>query len=256
MGGGLARAVAKTVEEPLLLCDRHPEKLEALCRETGGVPAGIGEIASSCRYIFLGVKPQMLGGLLRDLGPVLAKRRDRFVLVSMAAGVTLETVREWAGTPCPVIRIMPNTPVAVGCGMTVYCKSPEVTEEEEQTFCSALAGAGRLDPLEERLIDAASAVAGCGPAFVDLFMESLADGGVKCGLPRSKALQYAAQTVLGSAQLLLETKNHPGELKDAVCSPGGSTIEGVYALERAGFRAAAVSAVDAAYRRTVELGKA
>ena len=150
---------------------------------------------------------------------------------------------------------MPNTPVAVGSGVVMYDATENVTEEAKQPCCENLAAAGLLDPLPEKLMDAGSAVAGCGPAVAAMFLEALADGGVACGLPRAKAMEYAAQMLLGTARLALESGQHPGQLKDAVCSPGGSTIQGVRALEQGGLRCAAVEAVIAAYEKTVELGK-
>ena len=138
--------------------------------------------------------------------------------------------------------------------MIQYC-SANVTAEEEQEFLKLMAPAGRLDAVPEALIDAASSVSGCGPAWVYQFIEALADGGVACGLPRAKAQEYAAQMVLGSAKLVLESGRHPGELKDAVCSPGGSTIQGVRVLEEHGFRGAVTDAVIAAYDKTKEMGK-
>ena len=137
--------------------------------------------------------------------------------------------------------------------MILYTCGDGVTKEEEQTFLDAMSGAGKLAPLPERLIDAGSSVAGCGPAFVDLFIEALADGGVACGLPRSTALELAAQMVAGSARLVLESGSHPGVLKDAVCSPGGTTIQGVRTLEKAGFRGAVMDAVIAAYEKNATL---
>jgi len=171
----------------------------------------------------------------------------------MAAGLTIARIRELAGGNYPVIRIMPNTPASIGEGMILYACSDDVTKTEEKVFLEAMSGAGRLSSLPESQMDAGSAVSGCGPAFVDLFLEALADGGVACGLPRAQAMEYAAQMVLGSAKLVLESGKHPGELKDAVCSPGGTTIQGVRTLEEAGFRGAVMDAVIAAYERTLEL---
>ena len=130
-----------------------------------------------------------------------------------------------------------------------------VSKDEISIFCNVMAAAGLVDHLPEKLIDAGSALSGCGPAFVSLFVEALADGAVACGLPRSQALNYAAQTVAGTAKMLLESGMHPGQLKDAVCSPGGSTIAGVAALEQGAFRASVMEAVENAYQRTMELGK-
>ena len=164
-------------------------------------------------------------------------------------------IRALAGKAYPVIRIMPNTPVSVGSGVILYDATENVAAGELALFCRCMERAGLLDRLEEKLMDAGTAVAGCGPAFACLFLEALADGGVVCGLPREKALRYAAHMLEGTAKLLLETGKHPGVLKDAVCSPGGSTIAGVRALEEGSFRAAAISAVEAAYSRTKALGK-
>ena len=171
----------------------------------------------------------------------------------MAAGFSIARVQELAGGTYPVIRIMPNTPVAVGRGMILYTCGESVTGEEERIFLEAMAGAGRFSRLPERLMDAGSAVSGCGPAFADLFLEALADGGVACGLPRAQAVELAAQMMLGSAKLALRSGQHPGALKDAVCSPGGATIQGVRALEAAGFRGAVMEAVIASYEKTLEL---
>ena len=212
-------------------------------------------VAEKSQYIFLGVKPQMMAGLMEELRPVLAARTDSFVLVTMAAGLTMERIAAMAGGDYPVIRIMPNTPCAVGAGVVLYDANPRVTEEQLAFFTQTMAGAGLLDRLEERLIDAGSALAGCGPAFLSLFLEALADGGVSCGLPRQKALVYAAKMAEGTARLMLETGQHPGVMKDAVCSPAGSTIAGVRALEEHGFRAAAMDAVIAAMERNRDLGK-
>ena len=256
MGGALAKAVAKTVGgESLLLADRDTEKAAALAAKLDATVADTAQVATQSEYIFLGVKPQMMADMLAEIGPLLAERRTPAVLISMAAGLSLAAIREMVGFACPLIRIMPNTPVAVGQGMVLYCATPETTPAQMDAFRQMMQAAGRLGEIEERLIDAASAVSGCGPAFVYLFVEALADGGVKCGLPRQMALDYAAQTVLGAAQMVLETGEHPGCLKDAVCSPGGTTIAGVHALECGGFRSLAMDAVEAAYARTLELAK-
>ena len=255
MGGALAIAAAKT-GATLLLCNRTPAKAEALAAQLGCQVANAQDIAMTCDYIFLGVKPQMMGGLLMDLAPIFKERTTPFVLISMAAGLTMATIRQMAGGDYPVIRIMPNTPVAVGSGVILYDATQDVSQTALDGFCAAMAKAGFVDRLPENLIDAGSAVAGCGPAFVAMFMEALADGGVSCGLPRQKALQYAAHTLMGTAQLMLETGQHPGQLKDAVCSPGGSTIAGVKALEDGCLRGTTMNAVQAAFQRNKELGKA
>ena len=260
MGGALATAACKSGVGRVLLANRTQAKAEALAARLEGMGAAVAVaenpgVAEEADYIFLGVKPQMMADMLESIAPVLAARaRDgrRFVLVTMAAGLTIARIREMAGADYPVIRIMPNTPCAIGKGM-ILCAAHGVTEAEKTAFCEGMAAAGRLDWLEEHLIDAGSAVS--GPAFAYLFMEALADGAVECGLPRAKALEYAAQTLAGAAGLVLESGQHPGALKDAVCSPGGSTIAGVHALEDGAFRATAIHAVVAAYEKTRALGK-
>ena len=254
MGGALARALAKNVEgDSILLANRSAEKAAALAAELGCKAVSSEAIAKKADYIFLGVKPQMMADLLAQLSPILKEREDRFILVTMAAGLTIERIRELAVGDYPVIRIMPNTPASIGEGMILYTAGSDVLDIELQLFLAAMAGAGRLSPLPEHLMDAGSAVSGCGPAFVDLFIEALADGGVACGLPRASALEFAAQMVAGSAKLVLESGKHPGVLKDAVCSPGGTTIQGVRALEAGNFRGTVMEAVIKAYEKNFDL---
>lgn len=254
MGGALAQALCQTVSpDRVLLANRTAAKAAVLAGRLGCGVGGNADVARQCRFLLLGVKPQMMADTLAPLRDILSRRTDRFVLVTMAAGMTMERLAALAGGDYPVIRIMPNTPCAVGAGVVLYTANELVTAEELERFTGAFAAAGVLDPLEERLMDAGSAVSGCGPAFICQIVEALSDGGVACGLPRKKALLYAAQMVQGTAKLLLETGEHPAALKDAVCSPGGSTIAGVRALERAGVRGAVMDAVIAAVERTKEL---
>lgn len=254
MGGALATAACKSGNS-ILLADHDTAKAEALAARCGGTVGDNATVAQQCRYIFLGVKPQILGTVLQELKPLLAAREEPFVLVSMAAGVTMGRIEELLGASYPTIRIMPNTPAAIGEGMILYTANANVTAADEAEFVELMNAAGAFDRLPEALIDAGSALSGCGPAFVYLFIEALADGAVECGLPRDKALRYAAQTVTGAARMVLTDGRHPGELKDAVCSPGGSTIAGVHALEDGAFRGAVMGAVQAAFDRTKELGK-
>ncbi len=256
MGGALAKAAAASLPaEEVCLSDRDGAKAQALADALGCKAAGIEQTAAESRYLFLGVKPHIMPELLKSIAPVLKSRKDRFVLVSMAAALAISDIREMAQDSYPVIRIMPNTPVSVGSGLIMYDATQDVTEQELADFCRGMAAGGRLDRIPEAIIDAGSAISGCGPAFVCLFAEALADGAVACGLPRTQAMEYAALTLLGTAKLLLESGEHPGALKDAVCSPGGTTIAGVRALEQGGFRAAAMNAVEAAFRRTKEMKK-
>lgn len=256
MGGALAKAAVKRMDgQKVLLSNRTAEKARILAEQLHCQAVSVEEVAATAGYVFLGVKPQMMLDLFAKIRPILRERRDAFVLVSMAAGLTIEDIRSMAGGDYPVIRIMPNTPVAVGKGVLMYAASENVKPEWVEAICDGMVAAGLLDPIAENLMDAGSAVAGCGPAFASMFLEALADGGVACGLPRGKAMEYAAQMLLGTAALALESGQHPGQMKDAVCSPGGSTIAGVRALENGGFRAAVMNAVEAAYLRNQELRK-
>ena len=252
MGGALARAARKKLPgENILLANRTAAKAETLAAELG-CAAVDNAAAARADFVFLGVKPYLVAGLMEEIGPVLSARTDRFVLVSMAAALTISDLRQRGCGDYPLIRIMPNTPSAIGEGVIFYtCDG--VTEAERQTFLEAMSGAGRLLPLDDHLMDAGSAVAGCGPAFVDLFLEAMADGGVACGLTRPMALECAAQTLIGAAKLMLETGTHPGALKDAVCSPSGATIQGVRALEKGGLRSAVMEAVIAAYEKSAQM---
>lgn len=254
MGGALATAARQKLPgENILLSNRTPEKARILAEKLGARVGDNQMLADVCDYLFLGVKPQMMGDMLEGIRDALLDRETPCVLVTMAAGLTIRSIRRMAGVDFPVIRIMPNTPAAIGKGM-ILCCADGATEAQIESFASAMSGAGMLDFIDEKMIDAGSAVSGCGPAFACLLMEALADGGVACGLPRAKAQAYAAQMLMGTAALALETGKHPAEMKDAVCSPAGSTIEGVRALEAGGFRSAAIEAVIAAYQRTLELG--
>ena len=250
MGGALARAAAKSGRtERLLLSNRSIEKARTLAVELGGEARSNQEVAARADYLFLGVKPQLLEGMLDGIRQTLTARRDRFVIVSMVAGKDLAELHRLLGEETPIIRMMPNIPVQVGGGVTLYCASKQVTEEEKQTFCELLRASGMVTELDEHLLDAASGVTGCGPAFAAMFVEALADGAVACGLPRKQAIAYGAQMVLGTAKLLLETGEHPDALKDRVCSPGGSTIQGVRKLEERAFRSAVTDAVIAAFEK-------
>ncbi len=253
MGGALAAAAKKgNTEFSAILADMNTEKAASLAAELGCASGDTKSVAETAKYIFLGVKPQIIGAVLDEISPVLDNRTDRFVLVSMAAGVAMDKI---SCGKYPVIRIMPNVAAAVGEAMVLSAKNGFVTDEEMTEFNGLMAKAGKLSELDERLFDAGCALSGSGPAYVFMFIEALADGAVACGLAREKALDFAVQTVLGSAKLMQETGRHPGDLKDSVCSPAGTTIAGVGALENGGFRAATIDAVKAAYNRSIELGK-
>ena len=247
MGGAIAKALSKKTAD-FAVTDRSG-KAKAL-----GFPyTSAEEIAAQADRIFLAVKPQMMAGALESLRPILAQRKP--LLITMAAGLTMAQIEAMAGASLPIIRIMPNTPVSVGKGMTLYCANKLVNEATLADFLSDMECSGALDPVEERLFDAAGTVSGCGPAYVYMFIEAMADGAVACGVPRKQAMEYAAATLAGAAEMVLATGQHPGALKDAVCSPGGSTIAGAKALEDKAFRGTVMDCVMAAFKRNQELGK-
>ncbi len=250
MGGAIARSLSRRTKD-ILLTDRSG-KGQALAEELGVGYADPVTLAESCDALFLGVKPHMMADALAPLRKALAERKP--LLITMAAGLSMEKIAAMAGFDAPIIRIMPNTPTAIGQGVIPYCPNRLVTDAQCSAWLADMADCGLLDQLEEHLMDAASALSGSGPAYLYIMLEAMADGAVACGLPRAKAMDYAAMTMVGAAQMYLQTRQHPGALKDAVCSPGGSTIAGVRALEKGGLRSAAMECVAATYQRNKELG--
>ena len=255
MGASLAKAVwqANTTDK-FLLSNLSQDRVDDFIASYGGQVSSNEEIFAEADVIFLGVKPAQFSELLSQYQTILEKR-ESLLLISMAAGLTLEKLVSLIPSQHRIIRMMPNTPVAIGQGVISYALSSNCRVEDSELFCQLLNKAGLLVELGEGLIDASTGLAGCGPAFVYLFIEALADAGVQTGLPRETALKMAAQTVVGAGQLVLENQEHPGVLKDQVCSPGGSTIAGVASLEAHAFRGTVMDAVGQAYKRTQELGK-
>ena len=250
MGGIILDTVLKTIDgSEICACDSDCKKIQRVAR-FGVTEVDARTAAGSSKYLFIGVKPQGISGLFSDINDCIS---EETVIVSMAAGKEISTIESLCKENAKVIRIMPNTAVSVGEGVILYCYNKNVTEQEIADFNLALSKAGLVDNINEDKINAATALSGCGPAFVDLFIEALADGAVSCGLSRDKALLYAAKTVLGAAKTVIDSGKTPAELKDMVCSPGGSTIQGVRALEKGKFRSNAMEAVIAAYNKTKDL---
>jgi pyrroline-5-carboxylate reductase len=259
MGGALMKGAADIVgAKNIGFTDADRPKAETAASALGAAVYGSNTMAAQKGdYIFLAVKPQVLQTVLEEIAPAIKERLSENrppIVVSMAAGWTIAKIQAGLGQKVPVIRIMPNTPALISKGVIVMAPSPEVPPEKTAELEKILAAAGIVDRLDEKYLDAVTGLSGSGPAFVYLFIEALADGGVRAGLPRDKALRYAAQTVLGSAAMVLETGKHPGELKDMVTSPGGTTIAGVAALENGAFRGTVMQAVEAAWKRSAELG--
>ncbi len=255
MGGALAAGIAEKIGgENIILCDTDIEKAENLAKKIGAVSGNLGRVCSESEFIFLAVKPYALGEVAEDCEKYLTARKNDFVIVSMLAGVeifTLERTFDYIDS-CSVIRIMPNVNCSVGAGVTLVSSNSYVTRERADDFSLIMSKTGIVDEIPEGLINAGMSLSGCGPAYVFMFIEALADGAVECGLPRGKAYDYAIATLIGSAKLMESSGLHPGQLKDMVCSPGGTTIEGVRALEKNSFRFAAMQSVIKAYKKTIK----
>jgi len=252
MGAALITAISKNKQIKLYIFDTNTEKCESVAAASGAKIMDASDIARAVDMLFLAVKPSVIGTVLSGLRGAIGENPE-VTVVSMAAGVKLEAL-EGLAPDVKIIRIMPNTSVAVGSGMTAYSLGKGVSAEDEAAFLAVMKSTGACDKLPEGLIDAESAIAGSGPAFAYMFIDALADGGVLCGLPRDKAIAYAARMLEGAAKTLIETGEHPAVLKDRVCSPGGSTIEGVAALEAGGFRAAVSAAVIETCKKARKLG--
>jgi len=238
--------------ELLRASEPRAERRSLLAREHGiEVGADNAEIAGWAEVLVLAVKPQVMEQALASIAPKLA---EGTLVISILAGVP--TARLQAGLPAGarVVRAMPNTPALVGAGATALCKGSAATDADLAAARELFEAGGRVVVVSEAQMDAVTGLSGSGPAYVMTVIEALADGGVKAGLARDVALELATHTVLGSARLLAETGQHPGALRDAVTSPGGTTIHGLAALERGGLRSALIEAVSAAAARSRELG--
>lgn len=251
MGSSLVRALYNATTD-IAIAD-FSEKSKEFAKELGIAHVDNETLVASCDRIFLAVKPHILASCLAPLKDILAEKKP--LIISMAAGVEIAKIEAMLGCRLPIIRIMPNTPTAVGKGVILYCHNDLVDEAMLADWRKDMTPCGIVDALGENLIDAASALSGSGPAYMYLMIEALADGAVACGLPRDKAYVYAAATMEGSAKMFLSSGQHPGALKDAVCSPGGTTIAGLRVLEKQGFRSAAMECVVTAYQKNKELGK-
>lgn len=252
MGGAIMRAVCKKYDvKDIKVTDKNAEMGKAFAKETGATFVSSNKDVLDADYIFLAVKPQFLGDVFAEIaGDIPASA----VVISMAAGVKIEKLQAWA-PKARFVRMMPNVCAQIGQAMTAVTWNDNISEKESNDVKEILSAAGKVEQVPEKLMDCVTAVSGSGPAFVFMFIEALADAAVRCGMPRAQAYTYAAQTVYGSAGMVLESGKHPAVLKDMVCSPAGTTIEGVAALEKDGFRNAVIDAVTAAYEKSAALGK-
>lgn len=239
--------------EDVLGVDVIPVAREYFQKNTGArVTAEIAEVIKASSVILLCTKPQDAFGAMSGIS---AEGGNGKLLVSIAAGVTLENLEKNAPGGIRVARTMPNTPALVGKGASAFCLGSRCEDEDGDTVRALLSSVGLAVQVPEKLMDAVTGLSGSGPAYVYLVIEALADGGVRAGLPRADALQLAAQTVSGAAEMVLQTGEHPAVLKDMVTSPGGTTIAGLSVLEEKKVRSAFISAVSAATDRATELGR-
>ena len=257
--GRMATALAKGFvaarlarSENLLAADPSDDALKRFVDATGAKTIeGNRRLAAAADVVFLAVKPQQMGTVCEGLRGGL----DNCLVVSIAAGVRLDALAAGLGSDVRLVRVMPNTPCLVGQGAAGYCLGKQADESDGRLVKRLLEASGMAFEVPEKLLDAVTGLSGSGPAFVYLMIEALSDGGVRMGLPREIATALAAQTLRGAAEMVIETGQHPGELKDNVTSPGGTTIAGIAALESGGLRATLMAAVQAATERSIELGR-
>ncbi|MEE1032445.1 MAG: pyrroline-5-carboxylate reductase [Ruminococcus sp.] len=255
--GNMAKAILGGILKKQLVAPQeiiasalHEETLQQ-ASDTYGIQTTTSNLeAARADIIFLAVKPQFYETVIKEIRDTV---KESQLIVSIAPGKSIQTITEWFGKPVKLIRTMPNTPAMVGEGVTAVCPAETVTEEELKEVLTLLESCGIAEVMPERLVDAVVSVSGSSPAYVFMFIEALADGAVRDGIPRKQAYRLAAQSVLGSAKMVLETGMHPGELKDMVCSPAGTTIEAVAAMEKAGFRNAVLAGMEACTNKTKQM---
>ncbi len=261
MGGAFIRAAARAIDpKEIVITDFDPLKAEALADSTGcSWSADNLEAAQSAKFIILCVKPQVLPSVLIPLVSILREAEEKGepkVLVSIAAGITIEKLRSIVGSDKqPIIRVMPNTPALIGQGLMILTTDGSASEDDMTALGKMAEACGEVRRLDEKFFDQATVVASCSPAYAYMFIEALAEAGKAMGLDAENSLFYAARSVLGSAAMVLNTGISPEELCRMVCSPGGSTIAGVNVLREKGLYKLIDEAADASYRRNIELGK-
>lgn len=256
MGGAMLRQMLKKQifsPDEILAADKNEDTLRSLRQELSVETTTDNRLAAAAPLLLLAVKPQLIRAVAEEIGEAIDP--DTLIL-SIVTGVSIDQLSELLNLPRGrIIRVMPNTPALVGEGVLAACRSRFVDDDQWRDALALLSCMGLAEEVQESQMDAVTGLSGSSPAFVFLFLEALSDAGVRGGLPRATAQRLAAQTILGSAKLALETGKHPGQLKDMVTSPAGTTIEGVAALEKDGFRYAVMDAVDAAIQKARSLGK-
>ena len=255
MGYAMLKGASNVMKkEELTYTDVNIARLEEVKAETGiSYMNSNVELVKAVKYVVLAVKPQFLDGVLEEIKDVITVEH---VVICIAPGISISHYKKFFGEDKKIVRAMPNTPALVNEGMSGVCFSKDAFSEEEKNVVMQFFNSfGKCEIVDESLMDAVVCASGSSPAYVYMFIEALADSAVKYGIPRDKAYVFAAQTVLGSAKMVLETQEHPGKLKDMVCSPGGTTIAAVGALEEYGFRNAIIKAADACYEKSVSFKK-
>ena len=252
MIGGILRSGLLRAEDICGSCRSEQGKERARVRYGYGIDMTCDnrEVAQNCEILFLSVKPQFLDGVLCEIRDAVSEKQ---LVVSIAAGRSISYLQKMLGDKARIIRLMPNTPALVGEGMTAACCSGSVTGEEMEEIGSLCRTFGLFEEVPENLFDAVTGVSGSSPAYIFMVIEAMADAAVLGGMPRAQAYKFAAQSVLGSAKMLLETGKHPGELKDMVCSPAGTTIEAVRVLEKAGLRSAVMEGTAACISKSAQM---
>ena len=244
-----AAGVAKCVD--MTIIDRNQPRRDLFASWGCKIGGSNEEVVKNVDVVFISVKPYAVADLLREMKPFLG---PHVLVVSIAAGVTLATMEDAAGANVPIMRVMPNTPCLVGCLAGAMSKGTVCTPEHVATTGNLLGAVGKCHEVPESKMDAVTGVSGSGPAYIYQVIEAMADGGVLAGIPKDKAIQLAAQTVAGAANMVLQTGEHPAVLRDQVTSPGGTTIAGLSAIEAGGLRSTLIKAVETATERSKELG--
>lgn len=249
MGYAMLQGVLKIVPaDEIVFADINVEAAKRVQEQTGVHYAeSNAECANNAKYLILAVKPQFYAQVLQNIQYTVSQEH---VVISIAPGISIENVKEKLGHDIRVVRAMPNTPALLGEGMTgISYDSNDFSITEKDMIHKIFSSFGRFQKVDEKLMNAVVCASGSSPAYVYMFIEALADSAVKYGIPRDQAYEFVAQTVKGSAEMVLQTKEHPGALKDKVCSPGGTTIAGIAALEEYGFRNSIMKATDECYRK-------
>ncbi|MDO5479752.1 MAG: pyrroline-5-carboxylate reductase [Clostridia bacterium] len=252
MGSAIIGGIVEKIKNAeIIVSDNSESARKAICQKFGAVEAKTNkDAANSSEILFLAVKPNVLDAVISEIKDFVSAET---LIISIVAGKSIEYMENAFGKDIKLIRVMPNTPALVGEGMSALCKNQNVSDLDLENALEIFNSLGRAEVVAENIMDAVTAVSGSAPAYIFMLIEAMADGAVAGGMARNQAYNFAAQTVLGSAKMVLETGKHPAELKDMVCSPGGTTIDAVKVLEEKGFRCAVIDAMKACMDKSKKL---